>query len=313
MAREEQVFLQQLWRLMALHLKLDDILALASELGVPWDELTGKGKSTKSLSLIMALAEEERVGELHQLLAARRPDVAWGEHPAEKKTGGEIGARTDTTAGEEAFQQYLDGVSKLLRDENLFASQPEDEIRDQFQAETLEVLPRLDGDIKGDLVRFLHDTRMIGESAMVDAKGASFDQAELRRADLRGAQLGGANLTRADLRGADLRGADLSGANLAGADLWGADLSDADLSGAHLWGANMNKAILRQANLSDARLSDASLWGADLTGAELQGAYFWGVDLSEANMLGAMHCGEQQLAMAKSTMGTTLPDGRKNR
>jgi len=313
MARKDQTYLQQLWRLMALHLKLDELRALAGELGVPWDELSGKGKSTKSLSLIMYLAEEERVSALHQLLVAQKPHVGWGEDPAEEAAAGEIPARPGATPGEDAFRQYLDDVSEILRDSNLFASQPEDEVRDKFQAQTLEVLPRLDGEIKGDLVRFLHDTRMIGESAMVDAKGASFDQADLRRADLRGAQLGGANLTRANLRGADLRGADLSGANLAGANLWGADLSQADLSDAHLWGSNMNKAILRQANLSGARLSDASLWGADLTEAELQGAYFWGVDLSEANLLGAKNCGEQQLAMAKSTIGTTLPDGRKNR
>jgi uncharacterized protein YjbI with pentapeptide repeats len=312
MAKEDRRFLRELWRLMALHLRLDEIRALADELGVPWEELSGKGKSTKSLSLIMYVAEQERIAELRHLLRERNPGVEWGEDPETGDHAGQVPTPANTVTGEEAFRQYLDEVSELLRDKNLFASQPEDEVRDTFQAQTLEVLTRLDGETKGELVRFLHDTRMIGESAMVDAKGASLEQAELRRADLRGVALGGANLSQADLRGADLRGADLRGANLGGADLWGADLSHADLQGAHLWGANLNKAILRQADLSGAHLSDASLWGAELVEADLQGAYLWGVDLREANLQGAKNCSEQQLAMAKSTVGTTLPDGRKN-
>lgn len=81
---------------------------------------------------------------------------------------------------------------------------------------------RLTGAIAGDLKP--------GQS--LDARGAQFDNA-----DLRGTRLRNADFTESSFRGADMRGADLTGANLTDADFTGANtdglkLTDATLDGA---------------------------------------------------------------------------------
>src|SRR3712207_6525576 len=68
------------------------------------------------------------------------------------------------------------------------------------------------------------------------------------------------------------------------------------LKGADLHGANLGEAQLSYANLSRANLSEADLSGADLSGADLSGATGWT---------------EEQLDLAKSLKGATMPDGQK--
>jgi uncharacterized protein YjbI with pentapeptide repeats len=79
-----------------------------------------------------------------------------------------------------------------------------------------------------------------------------------------------------DLSGADLSGADLRVANLRGATLRGADLSGADLSE-----ANLSEAGLIKADLSEAKLVDAQGWT------------------------------DEQLELAASLEGATMPNGQK--
>jgi hypothetical protein len=88
------------------------------------------------------------------------------------------------------------------------------------------------------------------------------------------------NLTDADLGMTDLRGANLSGANLEGANLNWADLNGADLEGANLSGAKLLQADLSYANLSYANLSHAH-----------------GVT-------------NEQMRVATSLEGATMPDGQ---
>lgn len=66
---------------------------------------------------------------------------------------------------------------------------------------------------------------------MADLMGATFDDANLRRAQFHGARLLGASFARANLLAANLREADLRAADLNAANLSGADLARADLSG----------------------------------------------------------------------------------
>jgi hypothetical protein len=108
------------------------------------------------------------------------------------------------------------------------------------------------------------------------------------------------NLSGANLRGAVLTEADLSGANLSGADLAEVDLTRAHLTGADLTGA----ADLSGANLSGTFLRQANLSGADLSGANLSGAY-----LMRAHLTGAVLT-KEQLQLAKSLEGATMPDGQ---
>jgi uncharacterized protein YjbI with pentapeptide repeats len=214
---------------------------------------------------------------------------------------------------DDAFRDYLAEMSELLHDQNLFTSEPDDEVREAFKEQTLAAFKGMDGEVKGQLVRFLHDMKVIGDTSIIDPTGAHLDKAELSNEDLAGANLSGANLSRADLTGANLQGANLSRANLSGADLWGAVLIQADLSRVHGWGANLNKANLREADLTGARLSEASLWGADLTKANMERTYLWGANLNEANLRGARNMTQHQLALVKSLVGTILPDGTRNR
>ena len=76
----------------------------------------------------------------------------------------------------------------------------------------------MDGERKGEVVRFLQ------EAGLIHARGQSpLELVYLTGADLAGANLRLAPLVATSLAGADLRGTDLAAAELEGADLTGAD------------------------------------------------------------------------------------------
>jgi hypothetical protein len=77
-------------------------------------------------------------------------------------------------------------------------------------------------------------------------------------------------------------------------------LADADLSSAELQGAFLKGADLARVNLRSADLSDAILISANLDQADLDQA-----DLSDANVT------QDQLDVAKSLEGATMPNGQK--
>jgi hypothetical protein len=180
-------------------------------------------------------------------------------------------------AQDEALQAYLDNMSGMLIPSNkqpsLYDDPVPDSLRTVARARTLTVLPRLGGDRKARVVQFLYESGLITkDKVIVDL--------------LKGADLHGANLGEAQLSYANLSKADSQGARLIKADLSHADLGDAKLSLADLGDAKLSKANLRGAGLS----------GADLSGADLSGATGWT---------------EEQLDLAKSLKGATMPDGQK--
>jgi hypothetical protein len=141
-------------------------------------------------------------------------------------------------AQDEALQAYLDHMSGMLippsKDQpSLYKALPGDSFRSVARARTLTVLPRLDGDRKARVVRFLYEARLIrGDRAVLDLEGADLTEADLSEtkldgAQLRGVYLGKANLPWTSLGGADLTWADLSGANLTRAYLHRTNLHDA--------------------------------------------------------------------------------------
>ena len=192
----------------------------------------------------------------------------------------------DRVAAEEVSQDttlddYIQRLSDLMLSRKLKSSKQHDAVRSVARTVTLTTLRRLDGERKGELVRFLYEVELIDEqvdqSPMVDLwdadltaadlKGASLSRADLsdvtlvarhphscrppgrqprrrrpQRANLTAANLGGADLTGANLKAANLEDADLTGANLQAANLKGADLKGADLKGANLTGANLTDA-----------------------------------------------------------------------
>jgi len=249
-------------------------------------------------------------------------------------------------AQDEALQAYLDQVGQMLHDRQrpLRQSQEEDEERSLARAQTLTVLPRLDGRRKGTVVRFLYESRLIG--GLKSLKGSKSMQRVGCIVNLRDADLTGTSLSGAVLNGVELRGTTLSNANLRGAALDTADLRGADLSGANLSRANLVGAALsglgstglplyppvdrtRYADLSYANLKGAILVGADLTGAHLDRADLTGADLVHPRAGGPSEQ-ERRLAearglilsrevtanlrleiMAASLEGATMPDGQK--
>jgi uncharacterized protein YjbI with pentapeptide repeats len=197
----------------------------------------------------------------------------------------------DDRVREDALQRYLDRMQELILDKGLRRSEKDAEIRNVACARTLAVLRGLDGNRKGQVVRFLHETDLIGKieerqviETIIDLRTADLERVDLRYADLRGA----------DLRGADLRDADLSIADLDGANLWGAFLGS----------ANLIFAKLRGANLENTGLDGADLHDADLRGANLRGAIL--VSVAEEQTEERIN---EQLAQAGSLVGAILPDG----
>jgi uncharacterized protein YjbI with pentapeptide repeats len=231
---------------------------------------------------------------------------------------------------EERLQSYLDRMTELLLEKGLRTSDPGTEIRDVARARTLATARTLDGYRKGILVRFLHESELIGSKPspetgtkadmIIDLKGVDLSGAELSEAYLSGARLTGARLTEADLvqanlTWANLREANLNEANLRGANLLGALLEETNLGGADLTGVILSDAVLSGANLLGALLEGADLRQAKLrraflSGANLRDAALWDADLTEAHLSGATVT-LKQLSQAHSLDGAIMPDGTK--
>jgi uncharacterized protein YjbI with pentapeptide repeats len=188
-------------------------------------------------------------------------------------------------AQEEALQAYLDQMSDLMLNQDLRNSDTDSEVRTLAQARTATVIQRLDAEGNRNVIRFLNEAGLTGETPSAISL--------LEEADLQGAYLEGVDLSFVDLKGAILSDADLSKADLSDADLSGAVLSGANLSKANLSFANLLQANLSKANLNDADLSDADLKGgailsdADLSKADLSWANLNDADLSKADLIEA--------------------------
>ena len=144
-------------------------------------------------------------------------------------------------------------MSELLLDKQLRLSEPDSEIRNVARARTLTVLPQLDANRKGNLIKFLSESKL------------------LEIISLNGADLSNADLIAIRLRNADLSEADLSGSNLYAADLSKSDLSCSDLSCANLSGAFLKGTLLFMVTLSNADLREAYLKEAEgITTEELE-------------------------------------------
>src|SRR6266699_3322697 len=99
---------------------------------------------------------------------------------------GKVSDRENTdNQRETALQAYIDKMSELLLDKQLWKSQPEDEVRKIARVRTLTVLPRLDSERKKSVLQFLYESGLIEKGKRI--------------IDLRGADLRDANVTAAQL------------------------------------------------------------------------------------------------------------------
>lgn len=138
----------------------------------------------------------------------------------------------------------------------------ESEVREFVQAQTMEVLAKLDGPLKYNLLGFLSEHRFLTGSTRIGLQGADFRSVDLRRISLPEADLHGINLEQASLQGAVLHKVNLINANL----------KKADLTEAHLQGASLRKADLKEAVLERVNLRDADLTGAKVINEQLKTA-----------------------------------------
>lgn len=220
----------------------------------------------------------------------------------------------------EVMTDYLDQMTELILKEKLGQSSSNEQVRSIARARTLNTLRQLDddGERRGQLLKFLYETDLIGQCEtnqltlkstcqgipILDLKDAKLDgmtftpPVPLQGIELAGVSLANANLPNINLTRADMKQADLEKANLAGAiltdaqmenaTLTGINLSDAILTRAVLPGSVLNNALLVSANLQGANLSKATLINANLQGANLNNANLQGADLRNADLTGTV-------------------------
>jgi hypothetical protein len=173
---------------------------------------------------------------------------------------------------EDALEAYLDQMQKWVLDDSrpLAAAHSQDPRRGMARTRTLTILQRLDPDRKRDVVRFLHEHRLINK-----------DQPVVR-------------LRSADLNNANLSGMELSNSNLSGSNLSGANLTKTKLCGYHGSSASWEEALERGGGWEDALepwaesdLSDANLTGATLVRTWLGGCDLLSADFADAKLVGA--------------------------
>ena len=211
---------------------------------------------------------------------------------------------------------YLDQMTRLLLLENSSEVAPSitlklsNEAKPIARARTLSTLRQLDGERKGQLLKFLYEAGLIGgqcqlnpntlkaencQPSALDLDGARLDETVFERpiplpgVDLTEAFLPKAKLPEIDLTRAEMQKANLNGANLEKAILFEAQMEnirlvEAILVDANLSTANLTGAVLEKANLQGAKLVNAMLSGADLTGANLDNANLQGADLTGSNL-----------------------------
>lgn len=155
---------------------------------------------------------------------------------------------------EAALETYLGQMTDLLLNEKLRTTKTK-EVRTVARARTLEILQRLDGMRRGNVVRFLYEAELINtENPVISLDRANLQYAELPGANLQNAELQGVHLEGANLRHARLEGANLRGAYLEGAHLRGAYFQRANMQEAHLRGAHINGITLEGTNLERATM-----------------------------------------------------------
>lgn len=203
---------------------------------------------------------------------------------------------------QDILQSYFGDIATAMT-QNLRTSPPDSPLKSVTKTKTLAILRELDGDRKGRVLQFLHDSNLIGTPNPVINLG----RADLRNAVLNNATLNAAMLNGADFSDANLKFVNLGNSNLNGALLQNADLEQAFLGNAIAWGgylrnANLNNADLTGADLRFAILSDASLRGAKLNNTVLSGAILENADLRNANLQGTSLDGV-------FLCNTTMPDG----
>jgi len=107
---------------------------------------------------------------------------------------------TASQAQDTALQSYLDGMTKLIMDNNLAYSKEGDEVRTLANARTSTVLESLDPQHKRSVLNFLYSSNLIdAKTPVIKLSSADLEGVDLRHDNLRNANLSGASLSYANL------------------------------------------------------------------------------------------------------------------
>lgn len=177
---------------------------------------------------------------------------------------------------QQAVKDYLEQLSTILLDAEGDLREPQNErLRTVTTAATLTLLrePNLDGERKGQIIKFLSQMELINSKDIYGPLRPEdkIPTLSLSQADLSNANLSDINLTFADLSYANMTNTSLAGANLSKANLQNADLENSTIS---IFVKTDPVVMIRldPANLSGVNLSYANLSHANLTGTNLSGA-----------------------------------------
>ena len=181
-------------------------------------------------------------------------------------------------AQDEALQAYLDQMGQLLLDKDrpLRQSKEGDEVRIVARVRTLTILSQLNGERKGNVMRFLLEAGLIRGDLQGSREEWTYPVITLFAADLRDVDLSTYDWSAMVLTEADLRGANMSVCSLAYAFLTGANLEDGFLVASTLDGANLNGAYLRgicPQGSSESSLIPSSLWSEGCTLGAVRAAH----------------------------------------
>ena len=224
---------------------------------------------------------------------------------------------------DETLRTYLARISDLMLDRNLLRSRQGSTVQAVARTLTVTALHRLDGRRKGEVLRFLEESRLIGTVRVSGSDGSAIIfRPTLAKISLRDADLRDADLTRSVLLGANLAESDLRNAHLDGARLNAVSFWDAGLHGASFRGAQMSKVDLGFSDLRNAVFDRASFYdwvslhtscvtGARFRGAYLDGATFGDVQGRHVDFTGASLAGEQlrDAELMDSTMPARVTGG----
>jgi uncharacterized protein YjbI with pentapeptide repeats len=201
--------------------------------------------------------------------------------------------RIEDQKNEQALQEYLKEMSKLLLEHNLYEANRSDDVRFVAMALTNNVLTRLDGKRKGEIIQFLYVAGLI--KCNIDSNWRVIDDDKYPRPLVA--------LDKVDLSEIILPRGIWSGAKMPGLYMVEADFSSASLA----------DTFLVKSNFSSSWFSGADLNGANFSGSDISSSIFLkcnleGVDFTKAN-LNRTIIFPKDLRKVKSLEGCIMPRG----
>jgi uncharacterized protein YjbI with pentapeptide repeats len=278
------------------------VIVIPSASGREWPPWTGLGGKTiwdlaqlvivpLSLALIAYMfSNKQRLEDREIARAQREQDLRISDE--RRRHDSEIALNRER---EDALQAYLTAMTGLLLDRDI----NDQKVALIAQARTLTLLPRLDGNRKATVLRFLAGARLIAvEKPVVALNGADFSGMQAGPLSLWDVSLNGANLSDCKLAHSSIRNSDLRWALLVDTDLSDADLFGSDFGCASLGGADFSRAILLKADFSKGFPARASVRADHARDNARRAKEHWLETLADA-----------RFQSAKYSYSTKWPDG----